>query len=564
MRLFWLAAFLALAICGIFAPVLDNGYVWDDGTNVVHNRHLDGSWPEVAGWAFTRFRLGHYQPLTWLSHALDRRLWGPGPAGAHGVSLLLHLVNVLLVGWLAQRLVRAGGLLDGGGARIAGLVAAALWAIHPLRVESVAWITQRRDLLSTLFALAATLAYAKAFSTRRFAWWSATGLLFALSLFSKALAITLPLAWLVLDRAVFRRRERWPRLLLEKLPFFALSAAFGVVALFAQRATGALRTAEAYGLGERLAQAGYAFSFYPRALFAGAWSPLYEMPAELDPSAPRFILAGLAVVAATVLLAFGSRRLPLFRPLLTAWGIYLILVLPVSGVAQSGAQIVADRYSYLSTVGFFIVLGAGVAVALRTRWRVAVLAAVVLAFVALGVLSHRQTQVWRNDVTLWSHVLDQGPSAMASNNLAAIAVGEGRFDDAVELSAQAIEHAPKWGAPWRNAWQAAETPAALDRSQLVRLERALAAAIVHHDSGNAWHLLGLVRLRLGTLETARVAFETALEVRPDHHLAWRRLGETLVALGRAGDARVAFDRALALKPGDPATLAARRAALGSR
>ncbi|HEY0782230.1 MAG TPA: hypothetical protein VGE98_07245, partial [Thermoanaerobaculia bacterium] len=384
-------AVLVAAVAWVYWPTLGNGLVWDDLNGIVAARPRRGfGWPAIH-WAFTSFVLGHYQPLTWLSFAVDERLWGTRPIGYHVTNLVLHAVNTLLVALVALLVFDRAQALQGGAGEgapdpdaarrrglfaahcrslFAALLAAAIVALHPLRVESVAWATERRDVLSAFFFLLSTIAYLKREAaespTARRNWYGAAFAACLLGLLAKA-QVAFPAVLLVLDfwplgkltaadgrldlRAVFRA-------VVDKLRFFALSAAFSVSAIRAQASTGALLTTQAHSLFARLVQTGYGLYFYLRSAFAGsAWYPLYERPVPLDPREPRYLLPALAGFGITALIFAGYRRRP---ALAAAWAVYVVLLLPVLGLTQSGVQLVADRYTYLACVGWAMLLAWGV------------------------------------------------------------------------------------------------------------------------------------------------------------------------------------------------------------
>jgi protein O-mannosyl-transferase len=559
-------ALLAAATLAAFWPALGNGLVWDDGTNLIANRHLDALDGGLVRWAFSSFLLGHYQPLSWLSLAADRALWGGRPAGYHLTSLLLHLADVLLFAALARRLLAAARREESASVAtdLGALVAAAVFALHPLRVESVAWATERRDVLSAAFCLAALLAWLATVDRERagrprLAWGAAATALFALSLLSKALALGLPVALVVADLYPLRRwrpgdgRRAAGRLLVEKTPFFALSALFGVIALRAQEAGGALVGVARYGWVERLFQAAYSALFYPRALVALSWSPLYERPTRLDPLAPRFLVPALGCVAVTAALVVWRRRFPAG---LAVWAAYLALLAPVSGLAQSGVQLVADRYSYLAALPFALLAGGGVAAgwrALRRPPARAAAAAAVVAVLALwAVLTWRQTRVWHDDEALWRQVATHTPSAMALNNLGALALQRGDRAAALPLLRQAVELAPEFGLPWRNLLALLEGGGAgLDRGELAQTAAALNVALPNHAAAAAaWTTLALADLALDDRDSAGRELHRAVEVNRDYAPAWRRLALLQLAAGDAAGCRDAFAETVRLEPRD--------------
>jgi protein O-mannosyl-transferase len=525
------AGLLLAALAFAYAPVFANGFVWDDWTTVVATRPSRGLGAEGVRWAFTSFVMGHWQPLTSLSYAVDDRLWGGAPWGAHLGNLLLHALNALLVALLAAELFRRS---RGNGRRsedlalgVLAALAAALFALHPMRVESVAWATERRDVLSACCFLLCLLFYLKRFSAARpraaRAWYAASLAAFLLGLLAKA-QVALPGVLLVLDAWPLRRfasRASARRALAEKLPYFALSAAAAAVALRAQASAGALVSTAEHGPFARLAQAAYGLVFYLRATFARAWYPLYERPVPLDPGEPRFLLSMLAAALGIALLLALRRRFP---SVFAAAAAYLVLLAPVLGTAQSGVQLVADRYSYLANVGWAIATAAGIGVWWRrarmstSRAGRAAWAALVLGVLALWTGQTRaQTRVWRDDETLWRHVLRGGPSALAENNLAHLLLQRGETAPAVEHLRRSLAVVPSYARPWPT------------------LKTLLATGAV--EPAAARELVPVLRRSIPYQERSAGA-----------HLT---LGLALARAGLDREALAELDRALALAPGDP-------------
>jgi protein O-mannosyl-transferase len=406
---------LGLAVFASFAPALQNDFVnWDDDLNLTDNAAYRGLGPSQLYWMVTTTLGGHFQPLTWLSFALDHAVWGMAPFGYHLTNLALHAANAVLVWLLLQVLLRPGGNDDPASRdQLAGAAAvgAFAFALHPLRVESVAWATERRDVLSGFFWLLALLAYVRAVEgpevARRRGLRLALGAL-VLSLAAKAWGMTFPLVLVLLDAYPLRRLARDPRAVLrEKLPFAIVAALGAVLAFAAQRTVPDMRSLAEHGPTARLAQAAYGLCFYlAKTLAPLGLHPAYLLETDLDPFRPRYLLA-TAIVGAITLTAIALRkRQPWW---LATWATYVVIVAPVLGLAQTGPQLVADRYSYLACLPWTALLAAALtrlqASALRrTAWIAAVAAGLVLA-----VLTYHQTTVWRSSRTLWDHVLAIDP-----------------------------------------------------------------------------------------------------------------------------------------------------------
>lgn len=522
------AALLAALVGAIYAPALSNGWVWDDWTVVVGTRALRPFTADGVLWAFSASVAGHYHPLTWLSYTAGEALFGAGPAGAHGVNVALHVLNTALVALLGERLLRHARPEWGPRTRgAAALLAAAFFAVHPLRVESVAWATERRDVLSAAFVLGALAAWvARATARRPAAWYAASLALFGLALLSKAHA-TVPAVLLVLDVYPLRRLDgatpaararALARLALEKAPFLALALAASVAALRAQSASGALVDLAGHSLAARAAQAAYGLVFYLRATFATAFSPLHERPVPLDWHEPRFLLSALAVALGAAAVWRARRAWP--GPA-AATAAYVLFLLPVLGLFQSGVQLVAERYSYLAGVGIGLVAAAGLVDLWRagSRARRAGLAIALGAVLAAwGALGHHHVRVFRDDETLWRTVAARGPSALATNNLGQMMAGRGAYAEAIALLVRSLEIVPSYPRPWTALQSLLEGPPQVVPPGTARAIVPVldASARAQPRSAVARYTLGLARARAGDVAGAITDFEYTLRVDPRH------------------------------------------------
>lgn len=533
------AVVLLAGLAAVYFPVVRNGWVWDDWTTRVSLRSRWGGGLEGVRWALTSFAAGHYQPLTWLSYALEDRLFGPSPLAAHVVNVALHAANALLVLLVSRRLLERAAGRRGAEApertiHLAAFLSAALFAWHPLRVESVAWATERRDLLSALFCLVALLAHLEAVAAqtdgspaRRARWLVATSAAFALALLCKA-QVTFPLGLLVLDvhplgRLAAPRGRGAVRLVAEKSVLLLLSLGAGLAALAAQAREGALVSGREEGIAARAAQAAYGLFHYVRAtIWPSPLSPLWERPVPLDPLEPRFVLGGAFVLVAAALLWLLRRRAP---AAVAAAGWYAVLLLPVLGVAQSGVQLVAERYSYLATAGATLLLAWQIVDgASRSRGRalrVAVAGGTLAVLVAAGLAARRHVGVFRDDETLWRHVLSVGPSALASSNLGSVLVSRGEVRPGVELLLESLRTVPSYARPWYGVRQVLErAPLSVGPDLAQRIAAALQASIAfHRSSAPARYTLALARWRAGDRSGARSALGEALALQPGYRPA---------------------------------------------
>ncbi|HUG36257.1 MAG TPA: hypothetical protein VML54_04870 [Candidatus Limnocylindrales bacterium] len=433
-RVAWgLPALVAGLSIAAFLPALGHGFVnWDDALNFVDNPSYRGLGPRQLGWMLTAVHAGHYTPLTWLTLGLDYVLWGMDARGYHLTSVLLHAATAVAFYFVSLRLLRRAATAGPDprrdtGLRIGAAVAALLFAVHPLRAESVAWVTERRDVLSGLFFLSAIGAYLRAVDGDRVRptwYWASVGL-GAGAFLSKASTVPLPAVLLLLDVYPLRRlggAQGWrvKRVWLEKLPFVAIAVPVTVVAIAALQSLGNTPSFTQMPLTLRAMIAVYGLAFYLLASIVPLdLSPLYQLPITITWF--HFALVGAVLGVALV------RRWPAFT---AAVGAYVLILLPVLRLLQGGPQIVADRYSYLACLGWALLAGAVVA----RPWKHAAAARALAAvwIVALFALTWQQALVWRSSVTLWSHAVAVNPESRAAHaNLARAHAAEGRVAPAI-------------------------------------------------------------------------------------------------------------------------------------
>jgi tetratricopeptide (TPR) repeat protein len=503
--------------------------------------------------------MGHYQPLTWLTFALDFFLWGTDPFGYHLTSLIIHSINAALFYLVALRLL---SLALGASDRpirihLAAGLAALLFAVHPLRVESVAWITERREVVAGLFFLSTLLCYfqaAKDQAARR-RWMAAAVIFYALSLLSQPMAVTLPLVLLILDVYPLRRLEigRWSSaetrpIWREKLPFFALAVIFGIIALAAQREAGAYLSLEHYGIAKRLGQSLFAPAFYLWKMIAPVdLSPVYAIPYHLEKSDWLFFIASVIVdVAITAALIAGRRRWP---GLLAVWICYLAMLAPVLGLFQVEPELAADRYSYLSCLGWAVAAAAALLYFMQPqratagRTAAGVIASVVV--VVLGALTWRQTQVWHDPLTLWQRAVAAYPrAAKAQNNLANVFIQLRRPAEAMAHYRLAAEVDPDYKEGRHNlGLTLAENG---DVAGAIREYRE--ALRIDPNYKEARNSLAAALFSQGDLDGAIGEYGRAVAADPRYKEAHNNLGVVLINKGDAAGAVAEYRAALALDP----------------
>jgi tetratricopeptide (TPR) repeat protein len=530
----------------VFLPALQNQFVdWDDDVTLVDNPEFRGlRWTNLR-WMFTTTLMGHWIPLTWITFAVDYLVWGMNPLGYHLTSLLLHAAAAVAFYLVALRLLRASMAPGEGALRLGALAAALCFAIHPLRVESVAWVTERRDVLSGLWLLLTILTYlvaAEAPDARRRRWLIASVACYALAAASKAIVMTLPVVLLLLDFYPLRRLgPRWREwtaaparaVWVEKIPYLLLALGTAGMAVYAQRSLA--ESLATQPLESRIAVALYGLGFYVwKTVIPYPIAPLYQIPFPVDPAAPEMLWSALAVGVLTAAFLWLRRRWPAG---LAVWISYVVLLAPVSGLTQSGPQLVAARYSYLACLGWALLVGAAVCLLARQAagglgWAHLGAAAVVAGFVVLGALSWWQARVWHDSEALWSYAVALEPdAALGRNNLGFAYLNQGRLDEAEREILIALRLRPEW--------ELAQTNLA---AILVRQGR-------YEKAGEARAQLGYLYLKHKNYKAAVDLFQKEVNVRPGDAAAHNNLGAALFLQGDVAGAIEHFERALQLDPG---------------
>jgi tetratricopeptide (TPR) repeat protein len=426
-----LGGLLGAIVMLLYRPVLQHDFLrlWDDDAYVTDNTHVrTGLTLANMRWAFTSFEQSNWHPVTWLSHMLDCQLFGLNPGPQHGVNVLLHAANVLLLFWILQKAT---------GAVWRSFFVALLFAVHPLNVETVAWIAQRKSLLSALFSLLTVAAYG--WYVRRGGWnrYLLLVFVFALSLMAKPMAVSLPWLLLLFDYWPLRRFEelaatrRWTKLTLEKLPLFAMSAASSVLTEMAQGAGGSVMGLSLLPVSTRIENAAISYVAYiGRILWPAKLATYY--PLRFSPPLGD-VIASAAILIAISALALYFRR---SRYIAVGWFFFLISMLPVIGIVQVGFQGMADRYTYVPAIGLMITLIWGVADAVQMVLvaRAFLTAMGLCIAIALSVTTARYLPAWQNSVTLFAHARAAwGQPDMWLEQLYGNALfSAGRIDEALE------------------------------------------------------------------------------------------------------------------------------------
>lgn len=571
---------LAVVTLALYNPVNRHPFVnYDDDRYVTENSHVrQGLTVETIAWALMSTEQANWHPLTWMSHALDVSVFRLNPAGHHFTSVLLHSANgillFLLLVWATNRLGPS-------------LFVAALFALHPINVESVAWIAERKNVLCTLFFFLTLWAYgwyAKKPGWKRYL---AVAGLFAAGLASKPMVITLPFVLLLLDYWPLARvpmsdgpnRAPWARLVIEKIPLFLMSAASAVITMHAQQSGGAVRTTTEFSFGVRLANAVNTYAMYLwNMLWPTRLAPLYPHPGDSLP-AWRVLVAAFVLIFITA----SVWKLRARRYLLVGWFFFLGTLIPVIGLVQVGEAAMADRYAYIPLIGIFVMVAFGLTDLAQQRnlglWPVIPAAA---ALIALSFATYQQIGYWQSNEDLWSHTLAVTENNfVAEDNLGGALILEGKEEQAHahfeaaalinpkdpmshnNLGTYDLQHGHMRAAmqEYQAAVELTSDPGLLAQTyaNLGATYRAIGeneqaqdnynhALRLNPNQFNVWLGLGLIAQKQGKLDEAISDLSRSIELHPAAQ-AYVALARTLKQTGRNAEALAAYEEALKLSPG---------------
>jgi tetratricopeptide (TPR) repeat protein len=552
--------FLAVIVWIAFGRTLSSDFVgYDDQSYVVRNPIVtNGLTLDGIQWAFTHVHATNWHPLTTISHMLDCQLYGLQPWGHHLTNILLHAAASVLLFFALRKLT--GDLWP-------SLLVAAVFAVHPLHVESVAWVSERKDVLSGVFFMLTLWAYgsyARGNSARSF-WYITVLVLFALGLMCKPTLVTVPFVLLLLDywplgrtqssaswgRGISRRRWLW--LVVEKLPLFVLSAASCVATLLAQKQ--ALDASLKPPLVERVGNALISYVVYVgQMIWPARLAVLYPYP-EGNLKVSHVILALLLLLIISTGFFLWRTKYPF---LLTGWLWYLGMLVPMIGIIQVGSQVRADRYTYLPQIGLYLLVAWSAMEFFRQsrRSRVILASAGLLIITALITRSYFQTSYWQDTETLWKHaVATTSNNYIASNNLAQFLFQSGRFDEAIIESQKALKIKPDLAAAHNNLGAAlVENQRNGDGAR--RQDGAVDEAIVHYrralqikpDFAQAWSNLGTALLLRKQVDEAIANYQKALQIDPNFAEARYSLGNAFLAEGKYSESIATYEIAIRVRP----------------
>jgi len=543
---------LTLSILLVFWQVRNFDFVnYDDKDYVYENPHvLNGLTPDGIIWAFTTGHASNWHPLTWLSLMLDCQLFGTNAGWMHLVNLLLHIANTLLLFAVLRKIT---------GSLWPSAFVAALFALHPMHVESVTWIAERKDVLSTLLLLLTLAAYAGYTNRPSVFRYIAALATFALGLMAKPMLVTLPFVLLLLDywpldrlaapwavktAAIPDRRRILYRVIIEKIPFFALAAVSSVITFIVQKGSGAVPDINALSLQSRVANAFLSYAKYIDKMF---WpqdlAVFYPLDARTIQSWQMVPCALLMIVVSVLAIRFGRKQKYLF----VGWFWFVGTFIPVIGLVQVGAQAYADRYTYIPYIGLFIIIAWGLP-ELLSKWpqrKIALGISMVIVLTTLGICAHRQVSYWNNSAALFSHAIEVTQNNYLAYNNLGIAYGSlGRHQDAIETYKQAIRIKPDFVEAHYNLGVAYGK---LGREQ-DEIEAYKQAIRIKPDYADAHYNLGIAYGELSRYQDAVEAYKQAIRIKPDYAEAQSNLGVVYSKLGRHQDAVEAYKQAIRIKP----------------
>lgn len=541
-----IASSVAAVTFMIFLPSLWNGFVnWDDGDYVYKNYFIRSLDIQLLKTAFAEFHYANWHPLTWLSHALDYAIWGLNPLGHHLTNNILHALNTLVVVFLVMRLMEffkkteekngaSQTFLNDRMIMITGAAAGLLFGLHPMHVESVAWVSERKDLLCAFFFLLTIITYthyvtginggespnfASRFINKKYL---LTLGLFILSLLSKPMAVTLPLVLLILDWYPFRRinslKTFWT-MSAEKLPFFALTGIASFLTVMAQKAGGSVSSIEATPLTSRVVVAAQSLIVYLMKMIVPInLVPFYPYPERVSLFSFEYALPIAVVIAITAACIAVARNRKLW---LSVWSYYVITLLPVLGIVQVGEQSMADRYAYLPSLGPFLVIGFIAAQvddkisALKQRkvfLRKAFFCIAIIMLVSLSYATIQQTGIWKNGIVFWNYVIEKEPSlAFAHDNLGDAYSSAGLSDLAMEQYQAALRLNPYYVQARNNLGAAYLSKGLYDMA----IEQFRTAISLKMDFALAHYNLGYAYAFKGQFDTAIEQYRIAISLDPN-------------------------------------------------
>jgi len=541
----YLAFAVSLTTFLLYMRSLQNGFLdWDDNIYVFDNPYIRSFNLSLLRWAFSSFYASNWHPLAWVSHATDYAIWGLNPLGHHLTNVILNAANTFVVVILVARLIEAWHYTETGSETalfqqkrkilVAAGITGLLFGLHPVHVESVAWISERKDLLCALFFLLSIKNYTRyaTFDNAviREGKWAArffnryylfTLGFFVLALLSKPMAVSLPGVLLLLDSYPFRRIlsvKSFLSVVTEKLPFILLSLISSIMTILAQQAGEAIQSLDAVSASSRLLVAAESLLAYlGKMILPIHLIPYYPYPGDVSLISLKYLTILLIIILFTAVCITTARRQAIICSCLSY---YVLTLVPVIGIVRVGSQSMADRYTYLPSIGPFLIIGLAVAWLFKFTnssegrgriSRMALVAILLFVFTSLTYLTVRQIDIWRNSLTFWNYVIDKEPTvAFAHNNRGWDFASLGRFDEAIEDLNKAIALKPKYF--------------------------------------EAYNTRGVIFVMLGHYEDAIEDFDRAIALKPSCYEAYAARGVSYRNIGRFPKAIESFNQAIAIHP----------------
>jgi protein O-mannosyl-transferase len=573
------ASLVSIITLVVFLPALRNDFVnWDDNRIIVENAHIRSLSLAFFKWAFTDISTsGFWNPPVWISHAVDYALWGLEPAGHHLTNVIMHAINTFVVVMLVFKLLeaarRGGPHPEHRALLIAAGMTGLLFGIHPVHVESVAWVSERKDQLYALFYLLSVIAYLKYGASRESASGSVLAnvfpkdrsyllalILFILSLSSKAMAVTLPATLLILDWFPLNRlrslRDSAP-LVVEKIPFMVCSAAAVVLTLVGQSAIGVLQANKVIPMADRVLTAFRSLIAYLGMIVVPLdLLPFYPFDTTITIGSTKFLVAIIAVCSITAVCMGIARK---NRIWLALWAFYVISLLPVLGIVKVGDYSMADRFLYLPSLAPFLLLGIGTAQVWHTveshqqdsKALKGLIAAVIASvIIVLAFLTVKQIAVWKDSMSLWNYVIERAPRPVpvAYNNRGNVFRAQGLIGRAIDDFTTVISLVGTAAAPYNNRGIAYQDAGRIDEA-LADFSKAISVQPDHPDS---YRFRGALFSELHQTDRALADFKKAIELDPAYVDAYLSRGWIYQGEGRIENALEDYTRAIDADPSRPA------------
>jgi len=613
---YYLAGLVSIITFLVYLPALQNKFVeWDDSRFIYENPYIRSLNGAFFKWAFLDFSApgsDYWRPLSYLSHALDYAIWGLNPIGHHLTNNILHAINTFLVVLLVMRLLaswQAGKLTnrqvdnltgshDTHFALITAVTTGLLFGLHPIHVESVAWVTERKDLLCAVFYLLSITVYVRYLTPPSYVkrGWQGRGsyllslLFFTLALMSKPMAVSLPVVLIILDWYPFKRISSVKTFIssvTEKIPFMALTLTLSILTMMTQKKIGAMEMMGYLPLSTRILVATKSLMTYLwKMIFPFDLNPYYPYPLTFSFFSLEFFPSAVLVPFITIVCLLYIRR---YKAWTALWGYYVATLIPVLGIIQVGGQAMADRYTYLPSISPFLIAGAVIAWLFGQVSRPGKItriltnlgyATALLLVVGLSYLTIAQISVWKNSLTLWNFVIERQPNRVpqAYNNRGIALIDEGRYQEAIEDFNKAIFLNPAFYQAYASRAAVYDRTGQLDKAladmdmavslsafyktyyararlfekkgEVEKAVRDFKQAIAHNPSYiNAYVDLGLLYSKTGSYKNAVESFRGALALDPGHDYAHYGSGKALANLGDLNRALEHFRTAVRLRPG---------------